>query len=455
MAAKGRALSIILAIFAIFASSSAFASIPRSTVLDPPAIDFRNVDLTGPIASDADASVDNAELLRHALDSAFIEPPPVQSLSETRVWVSRLERSLFVEPRPLLSDGLQKASAEVWPEIASDPTVLTPDPMGYQDSSNLYAFCGGDPVNCSDPTGEEGADIRGRQRDLARSGVTAHTAAKRRAAAAEAMAAEDELHRLATAEMIRQRRLGIDVKATDIVFYTPGGLQGVTASGQVVANPYSGAIEDQTTNLVLTATGLKVASPAIAAAFRAGGSRAAAPLAADEIAGVALGINPSAPIRLVRGGINVIESAGAYPRGESFVSATASTSRALRTSIMADSGEVAAYKEALLAGEVGLQAPLGANVPGLDFLTAVRQPRGGYEIVFTDAKSSARGVFPSPKGGLPQAWINEANQAIGRLSLDNPRVEAQIRAAFQSRRFRVRQLNVDYSATGQARVSGF
>lgn len=35
-------------------------------------------------------------------------------------------------------------------------TFLTPDPMGYADSSNLYAFCGGDPVNCSDPTGERG-----------------------------------------------------------------------------------------------------------------------------------------------------------------------------------------------------------------------------------------------------------------------------------------------------------
>lgn len=28
--------------------------------------------------------------------------------------------------------------------------------MGYADSSNLYAFCGGDPVNCKDPTGEIG-----------------------------------------------------------------------------------------------------------------------------------------------------------------------------------------------------------------------------------------------------------------------------------------------------------
>lgn len=32
-------------------------------------------------------------------------------------------------------------------------TFLTPDPQGYGDSANLYAYCGGDPVNCSDPTG--------------------------------------------------------------------------------------------------------------------------------------------------------------------------------------------------------------------------------------------------------------------------------------------------------------
>lgn len=32
-------------------------------------------------------------------------------------------------------------------------TFMTPDPEGYQDSSNLYSFCGGDPINCSDPTG--------------------------------------------------------------------------------------------------------------------------------------------------------------------------------------------------------------------------------------------------------------------------------------------------------------
>ncbi|MEO8215448.1 MAG: Ig-like domain-containing protein [Acidobacteriota bacterium] len=37
-------------------------------------------------------------------------------------------------------------------------TWLTPDPMGYGDSSNLYAFASGDPVNDSDPTGESAVD---------------------------------------------------------------------------------------------------------------------------------------------------------------------------------------------------------------------------------------------------------------------------------------------------------
>ena len=32
-------------------------------------------------------------------------------------------------------------------------TFLSGDPMAYEDSSDLYAFCGGDPINCSDPDG--------------------------------------------------------------------------------------------------------------------------------------------------------------------------------------------------------------------------------------------------------------------------------------------------------------
>ncbi|MFL6247605.1 MAG: RHS repeat-associated core domain-containing protein [Thermoanaerobaculia bacterium] len=41
---------------------------------------------------------------------------------------------------------------------SSTGTFLSPDPTGYTDSSNLYAFCGDDPVNCSDPSGLLGVD---------------------------------------------------------------------------------------------------------------------------------------------------------------------------------------------------------------------------------------------------------------------------------------------------------
>lgn len=39
-------------------------------------------------------------------------------------------------------------------------TFLTPDPEGYADSSNLYTYCHGDPVNCSDPTGRLDPSVR-------------------------------------------------------------------------------------------------------------------------------------------------------------------------------------------------------------------------------------------------------------------------------------------------------
>jgi len=54
----------------------------------------------------------------------------------------------FVEP----ATGLAYFRAR-WYD-PSTGTFLTPDPMGYRDSSSLYAYAAGDPVNLSDPTGE-------------------------------------------------------------------------------------------------------------------------------------------------------------------------------------------------------------------------------------------------------------------------------------------------------------
>jgi RHS repeat-associated protein len=42
----------------------------------------------------------------------------------------------------------------------STGTFLSADPAGYRDSSNLYAYCAGDPVNCKDPTGLQAVEER-------------------------------------------------------------------------------------------------------------------------------------------------------------------------------------------------------------------------------------------------------------------------------------------------------
>lgn len=187
-------------------------------------------------------------------------------------------------------------------------SFITPDPKGYTDSANLYSFCGGDPVNCSDPTGSTGESDLSEERRAMAAKRLAEAAASRRAAEATAMQRANDLHRAATQRMVALRRVGVDVKAGDIVMLTPDLEYGVTASGRVVPNPSSGRVESETTEMVLTAAGLKAASPAIGAAWRAGGAKAATPLIADEIAGVALGVNPSAIMKAPRAILNAFEA---------------------------------------------------------------------------------------------------------------------------------------------------
>ena len=153
-----------------------------------------------------------------------------------------------------------------------------------------------------------------------------------------------------------------------------------------------------------------------------------------------------------------IESRGASTRGRTFVSATAQTPRSQNTAIRADIGESQAYGEAIFVrGEIGLQRPEGANVPGVDFITAVRNAQGQLEILVTDVKTSTVGKFPRPATTLPSGWRAEVGAAIapGRLDLGNRFLEQEVRDAFAAGRVRLRQVNVDYSPKGQGQKTGF
>ena len=152
MAAKGKALVLVAAAIALLVTPAAVASIPRSTMLDPQPIDRFALDDRHDGQLEA-ASIDNARLLHRALARALPASAPVASLSETRVWASVVDVQLLRRPTSPLSRALHRASADLWPGITSDRTVLSPDPVGYADSSNLYSFCHGNPIGCRDPLG--------------------------------------------------------------------------------------------------------------------------------------------------------------------------------------------------------------------------------------------------------------------------------------------------------------
>jgi RHS repeat-associated protein len=206
MAAKGKALSIALAIVAIFASSPLFASIPRSTVIDPSPIDLLRVapasDHT--LGPEPSLPVFTRENLDQLAGIARIELPQ-PSISETLEWRTSAMLSAYDDARKHRTFDAVSAELASWPlawldennikgerqlslklhratefqalpfaEPATglvyararwyDPATgsfLSPDPRGYQDSSNLYAFAGGDPVNRRDPTGTDAVSKAG------------------------------------------------------------------------------------------------------------------------------------------------------------------------------------------------------------------------------------------------------------------------------------------------------
>jgi hypothetical protein len=190
-------------------------------------------------------------------------------------------------------------------------------------------------------------------------------------------------------------------------------------------------------------------------------------------------------------GAQILESAGAEVPARRWhhdphtsqalpVSARSQTPRSFPTAIQADLGESAAYKQALLRGEIGLQRPMGANVQGVDFITAVRDGAAGIkEILCTDVKTSLRGQFPTPKQTMPGSWYGEVSAAIhpARLQLrvvttdvasaplhpftlpqtpmELTALEHGIVQAVHQHRIRLRQLHADYSEAGQGLITGW
>jgi hypothetical protein len=142
------------------------------------------------------------------------------------------------------------------------------------------------------------------------------------------------------------------------------------------------------------------------------------------------------------------------------ISATAKSPRAHVTAIRADLGEAEAYKQAIYRrGEIGLQRPMGANVPGADFITAVRNHSGNIEILVTDVKTTMTGRrSPKPKVSIPRTWKAEVKEAVSRLKLPDPHLEAEIREAHRLGRVRLRQLRVNYAADpvhGMGTITGW
>ena len=90
--------------------------------------------------------------------------------------------------------------------------------------------------------------------------------------------------------------------------------------------------------------------------------------------------------------MTIIESQGAEkPRQQrthtdifsgvtSTIMASSSAARSFATAIRADQGEAEAYKAALLRGEIGIQRPTGANIAGVDFITAIPVSPGSVQI---------------------------------------------------------------------------
>ena len=139
--------------------------IPASTFDEVARIELPSPSIVETLEQRTDAMLAHDDARTHrlfALDSAEVASWPRASGDENNINGERklsleLHRATEFQALPFSepATGLVYARAR-WYD-PSTGSFLTADPLGYQDSSNLYAFCGGDPVNCKDPTGTEAA----------------------------------------------------------------------------------------------------------------------------------------------------------------------------------------------------------------------------------------------------------------------------------------------------------
>jgi Domain of unknown function (DUF4157) len=144
------------------------------------------------------------------------------------------------------------------------------------------------------------------------------------------------------------------------------------------------------------------------------------------------------------------------PGTHSGAAASAQTARSITTGIRADVAEMTTYHSRLARGEIGILAPVGANIPGPDSATAVRLPNGDIEIVIIDTKArvSERSRFGRLRAALPATWSSAVSDALSpqRLNLGDPQLEAEIRDAWNQGRVRLARDTVDLSPSGQGDV---
>ena len=145
--------------------------------------------------------------------------------------------------------------------------------------------------------------------------------------------------------------------------------------------------------------------------------------------------------------------------------ATASTEGSINRLILGQTGENTAYDARLAQGEIGILAPKGVSLRGLDYLTASQLPNGDYNINVGDTASRyTDNPFKVSPGAARPDWQQTINEVFGppipdrpwagSFSLDDPIAEQGVRDAFAAGRISNVQIDtVDFSPNGQGALT--